>query len=169
MNGLLIGPSKRRLLGAAAVTSVAAALAVAMVCTAPAFAAATVFRFMEDDSGGYGITNPCNGEGVAVSGTTHLEFVVVMDGAGGSHFEAHYNSQDVTGQGSQGNTYQVPTSVVQVANVPLGTEFTFSYEQRFVSSGSGGNFATTMLVHFTINADGSMTSSQTRMSTTCTG
>jgi hypothetical protein len=58
MNGLLIGPSKRRLLGAAAVTSVAAALAVAMVCTAPAFAAATVFRFMEDDSGGYGSRTP---------------------------------------------------------------------------------------------------------------
>jgi hypothetical protein len=159
--------SKRRLLAAA--TGVLAAVAASPVFAASARASATVFQFMQDASGSFTATNPCNGEIVIVSGTTHLEFVVVTDGVGGAHLEAHYNFQDVTGQGGLGNSYQVPTSVDELAEVYVGTAFTFVYQQRFVSSSSADNFATTMLVHLTVNAEGTVTSSQTLMSATCTG
>ena len=92
-----------------------------------------------------------------------------MDGTGGSHFEAHYNFQDVTGQGGLGNIYQVPTSVSEEANVIVRQEFTFEYQQLFVSSGSAGNFDLRILVHTTENPDGTVTTSQAFLSSTCRG
>jgi hypothetical protein len=44
----------------------------------------------------------------------------------------------VTGQGGPGNTYQIPTSVSEQANVIVGQQFTLEYQQLFVSSGKGG-------------------------------
>ena len=43
----------------------------------------------------------------------------------------------MTGQGGPGNTYQVPTSVSEQANVIVGQQFTFEDQQLFVSSGRG--------------------------------
>ena len=134
-----------------------------------ASADATVFHYSESDLGSFTTTNPCNGEIINVSGPSYLEFTVTMDGTGGSHFEAHYNFHDVTGQGGLGNTYHVPTAVSQEANVIVGQEFTFEYEQLFVSSGSADNFDLHYLVRVTVNPDGTVTTSQAIYSSTCRG
>jgi hypothetical protein len=158
----------RHLIGAVAITAVVAALAVSMVVTAPALASANVFQHIEQGPLALTVTNPCNGETVEMSGTAFLEYVVTMDAAGGAHLEAHF-FYHLTGVGGLGNRYQLLNVSDEAANVPVGQEFTFAFQTLTVSSGSAGNFDMTILVHTTVNPDGTVTSSQAFVSAGCRG
>jgi hypothetical protein len=168
MRRFLIARSGRRLVGAGAITAVVAALAVSMVVTAPALGSATVFQQMEQGPLAFAITNPCNDETVYLSGDSFLVYVVTMDGAGGAHVEFHF-FYHLTGEGGLGNAYQLLNVSDEVANVPVGTAFTFAFQTLTVSSGSAGNFDITVLVHTTVNPDGTITSSQAFVNVACRG
>ncbi len=115
------------------------------------------------------VQNPCNGENVTFSGTEHDDSHVVMDKAGGAHVQLHINLQDVSGVGDQGNNYQIPLTENIEQNVTVGQETTAEAHLGIISQGSAPNFEERILIHMTVNPDGTVTSSKDVISTTCTG
>src|SRR5438105_2701271 len=77
----------------------------ALSLTLPALAA-TVFNSTFPIN--FTVTNPCNGENVALSGNEHSLLHITFDGNGGFHADEQANLQDVMGVGDQGNTYHAP-------------------------------------------------------------
>ena len=143
-----------------------AAVLFALALVMPALAA-TVFNvnspFNET------VTNPCNGENVTISGTEHEMLHVTLDGNGGFHGDMQANLHDVTGVGDQGNTYHVPGAFHDNLNGKVGQEETETETFNFISDGSAPNFLLHIDFHFTINADGTLTSSHDTFRTECKG
>jgi hypothetical protein len=112
---------------------------------------------------------PCNGEVVTVSGTEHNTFQITFDGTGDSHLDMNDNFVDVTGTGSFGNTYQIPSAVQNSFNARLGFEETLTETFNVISQGSAPNFLLDIDAHITVHPDGTVTALHDTASTTCRG
>jgi hypothetical protein len=144
-----------------------AAVLFALALTLPALAA-TVYNVTYPLS--FGAYNPCNAEFVVVSGNEHDSFHLTYDGNGGVHVEFHFNYQDVTGVGDQGNKYRIPVATNQTSNARVGYEETFTETFQIVAQGSAPNyFLLHQDDHFTVNPDGTVTSYHDNSSTSCNG
>jgi hypothetical protein len=143
-----------------------AAILFAVALTLPALAA-TISNVTFPVS--FTITNPCNGENVAVSGNEHATVELTFDGSGGVHAVFTANLEDVTGTGSFGNTYQEPLAFTETDNARVGSEITIMETFLFVAQGSAPNFFFHEDAHITVNPNGTVTVIFDRFSTTCQG
>jgi hypothetical protein len=115
------------------------------------------------------LSNPCNGESVALSGVAHETSNVISNGSGGLLVMAHLNG-NLTGTGSFGNKYVGNLEETFTRNVPSsGSEFTHTFTTILTSQGSAPNFTTAVLEHFTVNPDGTTTVSFTNFTSRCGG
>jgi hypothetical protein len=105
----------------------------------------------------------CTGESVHVSGTIHIVTVVTLDGGGGTHTEMHFNVQGVSGVGlSTGTQYRGIHTETHSSNSdgPAPSEFTTRIDIKLISEGASSNLTIRdVLVHVTVNADGTVTAS----------
>ena len=115
------------------------------------------------------VTNPCNGENVALSGNEHETLHTTIDSNGGHHSDIHANLQDVKGIGDQGNTYTIPGQFHGSFNGQVGSENTLTETFNVISTGSAPNFVMQENTHITVNPDGTVTSTHGNFRTECTG
>ena len=144
-----------------------AAITMAMSLTLPSLAATIV---NEDIPFSVNITNPCNNESVALSGTEHLVILETFDNNGGVHFDFHANF-NITGTGDLGNNYVSNQELHESGNTKVGAAAaaTFPIAFELISKGSAPNFLMLMLMHMTFNANGSVTASFDHFMTECQG
>ena len=112
--------------------------------------------------------NPCNGETLTYSGVDHSTARVVFDGAGGFHMTAHDNIH-LTATGDQGNSYEGNQEDTNEVNGRVGVENTFVLTLSAISKGSAPNVEMHLLVHVTVNANGTVTSSVDHPAANCRG
>jgi hypothetical protein len=117
------------------------------------------------------VVNPCNGEPVVFSGTVHEEAHETINGST-AHLEIHFNFQDVSGVGTvTGATYVIPETANLFENVDIPNVFplnqTINASELVIGQGSVPNFDVHELLHTTINADGTVTSSIDNITATC--
>ena len=143
-----------------------AAVLFALVLTLPALAD-TVYNITYPVT--FYVTNPCNGENIVISGNEHDTLNITSDGNGGLHIVFRGNLQDVTGVGDQGNKYHAPSTFHFAYNIKVGAVQSFTTYYSFISQGSAPNFRFREDAHFTINADGTVTSSFDNIRTECRG
>jgi hypothetical protein len=83
-----------------------------------------------------------------------------VDDSGGFHTTFHSHSQGVSGVGPGGAKYQIISDDSMVLNDPASPaeEATFIHHLKLVGQGKAPNFAAICTMHFTMNANGEMTS-----------
>jgi hypothetical protein len=145
---------------------------VGTVHTTSAHAAATTVTTSTDSP--ISLVVPCAlqraGEVVALSGSLHALFHVSFDGAGGLHFDTHESLQGVSGVGlTSGVKYQGTGGTHFDANGTAGGTFVLTVVNTFriIGQGPENNFMLHESFHFTVNPDGTVTSSHDNISVTC--
>ena len=103
----------------------------------------------------------CGREDVAVTGTFHRVLTITSDGAGGFHVNDHldYTGMQGTGVITGANYVSRQISLVNF-NVPgqtVGFEVTQSIKFNLIGQGTVPDEVLTALVHYTINANGELT------------
>jgi hypothetical protein len=114
--------------------------------------------------------NPCTGDTITFTGTINLVTGVTADGSGGFHVLFADNVSDVTGIGvPSGIVYQGVGGDWFETNVkpPFPAEFTATDVINFLSAGAAPNFVANDTIHFTVNANGTITAQVVRFSLTC--
>jgi hypothetical protein len=140
--------------------SVAVACVLLVGIAAIAQAAVTINESMPVD---IFTTNICNGEDVEFTGTGHVLMTYSPAANGGTSVTAHENFSDVTGIGSFGNTYVIP-SAIDVSTVTNGaTTVTGAGYLALISTGSAPNVLAHLTEHITLNANGVPTASITNI------
>ena len=110
------------------------------------------------------LVNSCTGETIELSGTQHM----VMDQSGSN---AHINTTNLVGTGSDGNTYHGTINVNQVSNVNNNNSgSTYTLNENAVLSTTGGNqIKVSFQTHVTVDANGNATSNVDNISASCIG
>ena len=144
-------------LGVVAVTLVTITIQQQQAYAAAAQTFTTVLEFPVEET-----FVPCaaggEGEEVQLTGTAHSVFHVTLDGAGGLHVKGQVNLQGVTGTGlTTGDKYQATDAVNLEFNSKVGREDTSGVTANFIGQGNAPNFQFHALLHFTVNADGTVT------------
>jgi hypothetical protein len=115
----------------------------------------------------------CTGELVHFTGTVHFEDTVVTDDRGNTHFQSHFNSQDVSGVGqTSGIMYRGSEAVNFTTNNTVGPppfEFTHVDPFHLISQGPADNFICQAVIHVTVNANGETTSEVMNFRCDCRG
>jgi len=108
------------------------------------------------------------GEEVLVSGDLHILTSVTMDQSGGGHLRAHVQPQGISGVGlTTGDKYQATGGDHLETNFQFGREFTEVSNFRLIGQGPGNNFLVHQTIHFTINANGTLTTDVNHVSAEC--
>ena len=118
------------------------------------------------------VFNPCTGDIFTASGNIHLVVAETADGSGGMHFHIDVNVSNVTGVGSvTGAKYRGVGGFWAEFNGRDPYPFTTTSTQVFglISQGSSANLMVTATFHFTVNANGTVTSTVDRFSFACRG
>jgi hypothetical protein len=104
----------------------------------------------------------CGGEAVAVTGTYQHLITITSDGAGGFHVNDHQNFTGLQGTGLVSGAHYVAhqISVVNfnVSATSLGFEVSEPTTFTLIGQGQVPNEVLTMLVHYTVDANGALTS-----------
>ena len=105
------------------------------------------------------VFNSCTGEFIQLAGTVHILRSATADAAGGFHVRSHINLK-VSGVGeTTGAKYEA----VQVNNFtfnaqpPFPVTRTFRINVRIIGQGQTGDIMESILLHFTVNANGEVT------------
>ena len=130
---------------------------------APAFAdeARPVTTHVTIPVDGY-VYGPCGAptpELIYLSGSVLFVTHVTLDAGGHFHAVFHHNSQGMNGVGlTTGAQYReiVGGQAVQ-AEGELGRQFTLIYRGRLISQGPAGNAQIAEVIHYTVNANGTVT------------
>lgn len=115
-------------------------------------------------------TNPCSGELVDFSGQDHLTSTLTTDSAGGVHYDIYYNLQGVSGVGeTTGAKYRFNDAVnLMLSPTSSGTSNELHpLDSEVIGQGTVPNFLVHAVLHVTMNANGSITSSIDSFSATC--
>jgi hypothetical protein len=116
------------------------------------------------------LVNPCNGELVDIGGTVHVD-VTLTSNNNTFHLTLHANPQGATGVGeSTGATYHATGVTRQDEQVRLiNGSAKASYVNRFdiVADGGVPSFSVHETAHVTFNANGDVTASFDKLSTSC--
>ncbi len=118
------------------------------------------------------VFNPCSGDLFVASGTIHVVAAETADASGGFHFHLDVNVSDVTGVGSvTGATYHGVGGFWSEFNADPPFPFVATATNVFglISTGSSPNLVVTFTMHITVNSDGSIVSSVSRISVACRG
>ena len=106
---------------------------------------------------------PCAADGagdvVMVSGDLHVLTSVTIDQSGGGHFRFHTQPQGISGVSlTTGDKYQVTGGGDHSEdNFQFGREATFIDTFQLIGQGPGNNLLLRETLHFTINANGTIT------------
>lgn len=116
------------------------------------------------------VANPCNGEGVDVSGQMHIVTAETLNG-NSMHLEEHISAQAV-GIGTTGTRYMLHAANELSANVTLDPstqtgEVTQVLTEPLISAGAAPNFVLHVQSHLTVSATGSITATVNRVSAAC--
>jgi hypothetical protein len=107
------------------------------------------------------IFDTCTGEGVLVTGTIHRVTTTTVDASGGTHTEMHFNVQGVSGVGlTTGIRYRGIHTETHSSNSSGdgASELTTVIDIKLISEGSTSNLTSRfVLIHTTINANGTVT------------
>lgn len=131
---------------------------------------ATVIDLHQDISGPFFTINSCNGEFVTLDGTLSEDIHEVLNG-NRVNFSEHIHAS-LHGTGDQGNEYNLTDNVSFTENFSLNNgQVAFDEIQVFnvISKGSAPNFKARVKFHVTVNANGTVTSSVSEITTTCNG
>jgi hypothetical protein len=118
------------------------------------------------------VANPCTGDVFIASGSIHLVIAETIDLSGGMHFHIDVNVSNVTGVGSiTGSRYRGVGGFWAEFNGRAPYPFTMTETAVFglISQGSSPNLVSTATFHFTVNANGTVTSTVDRMRIACRG
>jgi hypothetical protein len=109
------------------------------------------------------IFDSCTGEGVHVTGSIHAVTVATVDADGGTHTDFHFNVQGVSGVGLvTGTQYRGIHTETHSSNSdePTPSEITTRIDIKLISEGDSSNLTIRdVLLHVTVNADGTVTAS----------
>lgn len=104
----------------------------------------------------------CTGEGVLVTGEIHQVIVQTTDANGGTHTDMEFNVEGVSGIGLiTGTQYRgIHTETHSSNSSDSGaSEFTTVIDIKLIAEGSASNLTIRdVLIHTTVNADGTTTS-----------
>ena len=109
------------------------------------------------------------GEDVTLSGSFHTMSHVTLDGSGGAHVQVVHNPQGVSGTGLTTGTKYVGAgaSPQEGFNVKVGEEHTSVTNMRIIGKGPGNDLIIHTDFHFTVLANGVVTSFHDNISITC--
>lgn len=114
------------------------------------------------------LADPCTGEGVLVTGEVHQVMVQTIDANGGTHTEMHFNVEGVSGVGLITGTHYrgIHTETHSTNSSDSGaSEFTTVIDIKLIAEGSASNLTIRdVLIHTTVNADGTTTATVDNMS-----
>jgi hypothetical protein len=103
----------------------------------------------------------CGREAVLVSGTFQRVLTITNDGAGGFHVNDHFDYIGLQGTGViSGNQYvsqQISTVNFSVPGPTVGFEVTQPLTFTLIGQGTVPNEVLTALIHYTVNANGELT------------
>ena len=111
--------------------------------------------------------NPCNGETLTFTGSFHGVFNVTVDDAGLVVHLVMNDNIHVSGTGDQGSSYVGGATDQLTFNGRVGVEQTSVSSFTMISKGSAPNFYMHVLVHFTLNADGTLTANIFSVTASC--
>jgi hypothetical protein len=114
------------------------------------------------------VFNPCNGENVTFTGVDHFTAHLTFGTSGSFHLGEHDNIH-VTAVGDQGNTYVGNQEDALIENGRIGIELTEPLSFSEISQGAAPNFEEHLLLHLTVNANGSLTAFVDHFTATCQG
>jgi hypothetical protein len=112
------------------------------------------------------IVNPCNGETFTYTGSFHGIFNALVDDNGLVHLVINDNIH-VSGTGDQGSSYVGSETDQDVFNGRAGVEQTIATSFKMISKGSAPNFYMHILVHMTVNEDGTLTANIYTVTASC--
>ena len=168
---MVVIPNRVRVLVVVSALALAAGLLTLALLAKPTQAQAQHETFraqMPFEMGGF---NPCTGETYYLEGTVHLVTQVTQDANGNFHFTSH---QVVEGQGvgASGAKYVVHDSFNTTINFTLEAAQTFTQEFIFkvIRQGSDtpeDDYTVKYLIHFTVTANGELTSEVGRFEIEC--
>jgi len=115
-----------------------------------------------------GVTNPCTGTGFPLTGADHFTSQSTLNSSGVFHLVSHQDAQ-LTGTDNQGNAYIGNLTDNFVLDGQVGVEQTRSITLPVIGNGAAPNFLAHFTLHFTVNADGTVTALVTELTTTCQG
>jgi hypothetical protein len=108
------------------------------------------------------------GESVTLSGTLHVLFHFTVNGAGQVTVTSQVNPQGVSGIGEiTGSKYQGTGVSSSIATGRVGSQTTTINNFRIIGQGPGNNFLVHENLHFTVNANGTVTASVDNLSVAC--
>lgn len=108
------------------------------------------------------------GENVLLQGTLHLVSRFTVAESGQASATVHENLQGVSGTGQiTGDKYQGTDSNTLRATLGVGTTFTQTSSFQVVGPGPDNNFTAHLTSHFTVNANGEITSDHFISSVEC--
>jgi hypothetical protein len=116
------------------------------------------------------VGNPCTGEPVLLSGTLHRLVHVTTDENGGFHFYSHFQPMGISGEGLlSGRKYHGTGGTINMTNDSSGPHVEDSFVNNFkiVGQGPGGNWMVHTNTHFTIDANGNITTNIVNTSAEC--
>jgi len=116
-------------------------------------------------------SNSCTNQPIALHGTVH-SFISVTSNANSSHLEMHTNTQGVSGTGLVDG---VKYNLVNGANLQVNfngnsgpqMEMMMNTDYDMISQGSAPNLRARLVIHFTIDAKGTVTATFVKGSTIC--
>lgn len=114
-----------------------------------------------------GLVNPCNGDTMSYTGTQHVGLNTTPDGQGGFNVVEHSNLH-MTATTDQGDIYVMNASSNDPGHYMPGGAATMVSTLETVSQGSAPNFKIDMLLHLTLNANGTLTATVSDGDATCT-
>lgn len=91
---------------------------------------------------------------------------MTVDDAGGFHLVINDNIH-VSGTGDQGSSYEGGETDQNIFNGRVGVEQTSVTSFTMISKGSAPNFYINILMHFTVNADGTLTANIITITASC--
>lgn len=116
--------------------------------------------------------NPCNGEPVALQGTSTLTYRSSQSSSGGFHVDLHFDSKG-SGTGAFSNPYQYSQTDQYTENTQ-NTQPPTQYESKeilnlhVVSNGAAPNFLLHVTIGITVNANGTVEAVPLNFNSSCT-
>lgn len=108
------------------------------------------------------------GEDVVLSGTLHVLTHITLSNSGNLTLKTHFQPQGITGLGqSTGAKYQGTGVTQDILHLSFGETYTLVNNFRMIGQGPGNNFTLHETFHYTVNANGTLTSLHDSITADC--
>ena len=112
----------------------------------------------------------CNGDTVTLTGNLNVVAHVSQSASGNLNVEVNIDSQGLSGTGlPSGTTYQANSHAHDMFDATTGFTTTVTDKFVLIAKGKNPDLITTMIFHYTINADNTVTATVDTFTVKCTG